>query len=133
MIVSIFCASVLIPATGEPGNLVVYASSGLGLLFYCGVLIVTGFGNRMLQVLSSIIACGSILTMLFVAEYVLLSPFLGTRLASIGATLIIFWSVPVEGHIIARGIQQHWFAGIAISMVVFILQVSFQQLMTAGH
>jgi hypothetical protein len=68
---------------------------------------------------------------LFVAEYVLLQPFLGVRIASILATLIIFWSVPVEGHIIARAIQQHWFAGIAIAMVVFIMQVAFQQMLSA--
>lgn len=131
MILSVFCANVLIPSTDERDYLVIYASSSIGLLIYSGVLFVTGYGRRLLPVLSAIIACGSILTLLFVAEYVLLQPFLGVRIASIVATLIIFWSVPVEGHIIARAIQQHWFAGIAIAMVVFIMQVAFQQMLSA--
>lgn len=132
MVLSVFCATVLIPSTDEQDYFLIYASSAVGLLVYSGVLLVTGHGRRLLPVLSTIIACGSILTLLFVAEYVLLQPFLGTRIASIGATLIIFWSVPVEGHIIARAIQQHWFAGIAIAMIVFILQISFQQMLSAN-
>ena len=131
MVLSVFCANVLIPSTGKKDYFVIYASSTIGLLIYSGVLFVTGYGKRLLPVLSAIIACGSILTLLFVAEYVLLQPFLGVRIASILATLIIFWSVPVEGHIIARAIQQHWFAGIAIAMVVFIMQVAFQQMLSA--
>ncbi len=131
MVLSVFCASVLIPSTGTRDYFVIYTSSSVGLLIYSGVLIVTGYGRRLLPVLSAIIACGSMLTLLFVAEYVLLQPFLGVRIASILATLIIFWSVPVEGHIIARAIQQHWFAGIAIAMVVFIMQVAFQQMLSA--
>ena len=124
---SMFCATTLVPPTGEQDWYVLYGSIAIGMLAYTGVLLVTGYGRRFLPVMSAIIACGAILNLLFVAEYVLLSPFLGVRIAGIGATLIIFWSVPVEGHIIARGIQQHWFAGIAIAMMVFILQVAFQQ------
>lgn len=131
MVLSVFCANVLIPSTGTRDYFVIYASSAVGLLIYSGVLIVTGYGRRLLPVLSAIVACGSLLTLIFVAEYVLLQPFLGVRIASILATLIIFWSVPVEGHIIARAIQQHWFAGIAIAMVVFIMQVAFQQMLSA--
>jgi peptidoglycan/LPS O-acetylase OafA/YrhL len=131
MVLSVFCANVLVPSTGERDYFVIYTSSLVGLLIYSGVLFVTGYGRRLLPVLSAIIACGSILTLLFVAEYVMLQPFLGVRIASILATLIIFWSVPVEGHIIARAIQQHWFAGIAIAMVVFIMQVAFQQMLSA--
>jgi hypothetical protein len=133
MMLSLFCATTLVPPTGEPSWFALYGSIAVGLFVYVGVLLVTGFGRRILQVLSAIVASGSILNLMFVAEYVLLSPFLGTRIAGIGATLIIFWSVPVEGHIIARGIQQHWFAGIAIAMLVFILQYAFQQVIAAGN
>ncbi|MCI0516326.1 MAG: hypothetical protein L0Y45_00670 [Woeseiaceae bacterium] len=131
MVLSIFCANVLLPSVGRQDYFVIYVSSSVGLLIYSGVLFVTGYGKRLLPVLSAIIACGSILTFLFVAEYVLLQPFLGVRIAAILATLIIFWSVPVEGHIIARAIHQHWFAGIAIAMVVFVLQVALQQMLSA--
>jgi hypothetical protein len=132
MVASVFCASVLMPSRDDLSYLTVYASSAIGLLVYVGILMITGFRRRLLQVMSAIIACGSILTLLYIVEYVVFSPFLGTRVAGIVATLIIIWSVPVEGHIIARGIQQHWYAGIAIAMAVFILQISFQQMMTTS-
>jgi hypothetical protein len=131
MILSIFCANVLMPAESKQNYSVIYASGAAGLLVYSGVLLVTGYGRRLLPVLSAIIGCDSILTLLFVAEYVLLQPFLGVRIASIVAILIMFWSVAVQGHIIARAIQQHWYAGIAIAMVVFIMQFAFQQLLSA--
>lgn len=132
MVLAVFCRKVLVPSAGDQDYFVIYATISVGLLIYTGVLLVTGYGRRLLPVLSAIIGCGSILTLLIVAEYVLLQPFLGVRIASILATLIIFWSVAVDGHIIARGIQQHWFAGIAIAMVVFIMQVAFQQMLLAG-
>jgi hypothetical protein len=132
MLLSLFGANVLIPVGRNQDYLVVIASGAIGLLVYFGVLTVTGYRRRSLQTLTAIIACGSILTLLFVASYVLMQVFLGTRIANMGGTLIIIWSVPVEGHIIARAIQQHWYAGIAIAMFVFIIQVGFQQMFSAS-
>ena len=93
-------------------------------------LLVTGMMHRVVPILSAVIACGAILTLLFVAAYVMLNPFLGKDIAVVMATLIIIWSVPVEGHIIARGIEQHWYVGIVIAMIVFTLQYVFQSTMT---
>lgn len=132
MAFSIFCANVLMPAENKQDYSVIYASSAASLLVYAGVMLVTGYGSRLLPVLSALIGCDAILTLLFVAGYVLLQPFLGVRIASIVAILIMFWSVAVQGHIIARAIQQHWYAGIAIAMVVFIMQFTFQQLLSAN-
>jgi hypothetical protein len=109
------------PAAGD--NIVVsFASSLLGYVFFWIVLVVTGFGRRFVQTISSIMACGSILTMFMVFAYVMLTPFLGMNFASIIATLILFWSVPVKGHIIARAIARHWYLGIVIAMTIFLLQ-----------
>jgi hypothetical protein len=38
-------------------------------------------------------------------------------------TLILLWSVPVEGHIIARAIDRQWFVGLFMAVAVFILQL----------
>jgi hypothetical protein len=38
------------------------------------------------------------------------------------ANLILLWSVPVEGHIIARAISRHWYIGVLIAIAVFVLQ-----------
>ena len=126
MVFATISATVLIDAGGEQNHAITILSSLLGLGLYSAVLFATGFANRFLPTISAIIGCSSLLTVMFVAEFVLFQPFLGSQLAGIIATLIIFWSVPVEGHIIARAIQRHWFVGIAIAMAVFILQIGFQ-------
>jgi hypothetical protein len=117
-----FCSTLLLePAAGD--NIVVsFASSLLGYVFFWIVLVVTGFGRRFVQTISSIMACGSILTVFMVFAYVMLTPFLGMNFASIIATRILFWSVPVKGHIIARAIARHWYLGIVIAMTIFLLQ-----------
>ena len=103
--------------------LVAYVS---GIAFYTAVVMLAGKAHRLLPSISSIIACGSLITLAFVAEFTLLSPLLGREAAGIIATLIIFWSVPVEGHIVARAIDQHWFIGIVIAMIAFIMQYGLQ-------
>jgi hypothetical protein len=130
MIGASFTAMVLIDPQGQQDHVGIFVSSLIGIAFYAAILIITGNTNRSLPTLSAIIGCSSLLTLLFVTEYVLFRPFLGTRIAGIVATLIVFWSVPVEGHIIARAIGQHWFVGIAIAVAAFILQLSFQTAFT---
>jgi hypothetical protein len=73
-----------------------------------------------------------LLTVLMVAAYVMLAPFVGTNLASLTAWLILMWSVPVKGHIIARAIEQHWYVGIAIALAIYIMQRVAYQSMTAA-
>ena len=115
---------------GEDHSLVLSFLTGLvGMAIYASILFVTRFPHRLLQTLSAIVACGSILIFLFVAVNVTLSPLLGQDLARDISALVIFWSVPVEGHIIARAIGQHWYLGIAIAMGIFIVQFAFSSAM----
>jgi hypothetical protein len=124
-----FVAATLIDLGEDYSHLLTLVTNILGIGIYAAVLFATGFINRFVPILSAVIACGSILSLLFVATYVMLNPFLGANIAVILATLIIIWSVPVEGHIIARGIEQHWYIGIVIAMIVFTLQYTFQATM----
>ena len=126
-------SAVLIEPSGGESVLLSFVTSLLGYVFYGSVLMISGFLNRLGQTISSIMACGSILTVLMVFAYVMLSPFLGARIAALVATLILFWSVPVKGHIIARAINRHWYLGIAISMAIFILQFAIYSAMTAQN
>jgi hypothetical protein len=57
-------------------------------------------------------------------------PTLGGSLTAIAIWLILIWSVPVKGHIIARAIDSHWYTGIAIAMTIFITQYVSYQAMT---
>jgi hypothetical protein len=133
MILASLSAMVLIDPEGQQDHVGIFVSSLLAICFYAAVLLVSGHSRRSLPTLSAIIGCSSLLTLVFVTEYVLFTPFLGVRIAGIIATLIVFWSVPVEGHIIARAIGQHWFVGIAIAIAAFILQLGFQTAFTGSN
>jgi len=110
-------------------HLLAFLSNLLALTIYAAVLFVAGFAGRFLQTISAITGCSAILGLSFVGSYVLLTPFLGHNVAVVLATLFIFWSVPVEGHIIARAIGRDWYLGIAIAMAVFVAQYAFQSAM----
>ncbi len=97
--------------------------SGLiAIACYSALVVFSGRGARLLQTVSAIIGCSALIFLAFVAEYVLFMPFLGATITGFVATLILFWSVPVEGHIIARAIDRHWYIGIMIAVAVFCLQ-----------
>ena len=101
------------------------ASGVLGLFAYLVTLSVSGHGSRAVQLLSALTGAGALILFAMLAVLVLLSPFLGPKIANIAAILVMFWSIPVEGHIIARAIERHWYIGIVIAMMIFILQFVF--------
>lgn len=130
MFVAAFCGMALIDELDATDLAIGLLTSGVLLVFYVGVLVVTGFARRSFQVLTCVIGCGALLTMLSIAEFVLFRPFIGQGLAGTVAVLIGFWSIPVEGHILARAIGQHWFVGIAIAVAGAILQFALQAMVT---
>jgi hypothetical protein len=125
-----FLGASLIDYGDNYSHLLAFITNLLAMAMYAGVLFVSGHANRFLQAVSAIVACGAILGLLFVTSYLLLSPVIGSDIAVVLATLFIFWSVPVEGHIIARAIERDWYLGIAIAMLVFIAQYAFQTALT---
>lgn len=131
MLFASFSATMLIEALAEQDIRITFATNVFGLAFYGAVLFVFGYSRRIVRSLTSIIGCGAILTFFFVIEFVLFRPFLGTGIAGTIAAIIVLWSVPVEGHIISRAIQQHWFVGVAIAVAAFILQMGFQSAFSA--
>lgn len=106
--------------------------SGLvGIVCYAVLVVASGNMPRMLQTVAAILGCGALISLAFVAEYVLFLPFLGELTTGLIANLILLWSVPVEGHIIARAINCHWYLGIVIAIVVFVLQYLTYSLVAA--
>lgn len=98
----------------------------LGLVCYVFVLVIFGQTNRGVQTVSALAGTGAIILGGILAILVIVTPTLGADKANLGAVLVMFWSVPVEGHIIARAIERHWYIGIVIAMLVFVLQWSFE-------
>lgn len=126
MTVSSYVAVALIDSEEQRNYGLTFFAYAMGLLFYAAVIYVSGKAGRVLQAVTTIIACGSIITVFFVGAFAVLSPVFGQKFAALVATLIIFWSVPVEGHIMARTLDQSWFVGIVIAIAAFVLQFGLQ-------
>lgn len=131
MAVASYSVTVLVAAGQERNFLLTLFAYGMGLAFYAAVILLAGRPGRVLVALSCIIGCGSLITLLFVAEWVLMSPLLGREVAGLLATLIILWSVPVEGHIVARTIEQRWAVGIAVALVALVMQYGIESMLGA--
>jgi hypothetical protein len=126
MIAASFAAAVLIEELAQQDFRLTFATGVSGLMFYGAILFVFGHSRRIVRTFTCVLGCGALLTILFVAEFVLFRPIIGPAAAGTVAALIALWSIPVEGHIISRAIQRHWFIGVAIAVAAFILQLGFQ-------
>ena len=104
----------------------------VGVLCYAAVVVISGHSSRVLQTISAVLGCGALISLAFVAEFVLFTPFLGQSITGIVAQLILLWAVPVEGHIIARAIDRHWYVGILIAISVFVLQFVIYNVMSSS-
>jgi hypothetical protein len=93
-----------------------------GITCYAAVVVFGGFAPRLTQTLTALVGCGALIFLVFVAQYTLFLPIAGDLITGLVANLILLWSVPVEGHIIARAIDRHWYTGILIAITVFALQ-----------
>jgi hypothetical protein len=92
------------------------------LACYAAIVVSTGHTPRLLQTATAILGCGALISFLYLVETVVLGALVGEPVTTLIAMLIVFWSVPVEGHIIARAIDRHWYVGIAAAMAVFVFQ-----------
>lgn len=125
----LFAAAALMPNFGAYSVMVAVASWLISLAVYGLVIAAVGRSPRLLQSMIALIGCGALISIIQVAEIVMLSPFLDETLVQVGALLIIFWSVRVDGHIMSRTLDREWFIGVLIAMGVFLLQYAFTSAM----
>jgi hypothetical protein len=95
----------------------------IALVLYASVVVFSQKTSRLLQALTAIIGCGVLLQSVFIAGYSILTPLLGKDLAGLASYLVLLWSVPVEGHIIARSIDRHRYVGFLVAFAVFLIQI----------
>lgn len=100
-----------------------------GLLCYAAIVVLAGKGARLMQTVMAFLGCGALLSLMFVAGNVLLTPFLSENITNFVVTLILLWTVPVEGHIISRTLDRHWYIGVAIAIAVFVFQLMLYSVM----
>ena len=101
----------------------------VGLACYAVIVVLAGKGARLLRTLMALLGSGALLSLMYVAADLLLTPLLGDNPGNIIATLILLWTVPVEGHIISRAIERHWYLGVVIAMGIFILQLKLYSIL----
>jgi hypothetical protein len=141
----VFVIAVVLFAAGWLVQVVVYGVNAatvyaaliayvLALAFYAAVASLFGFRRRLVQMLSTLIACGSLIALTSAAVALLLAPVAGVRVSTMIATIVWFWSVPVKGHIVSRTIERHWFLGIAIAMLAYMLRFAVESsFVTSGN
>ncbi|MBU2678283.1 MAG: hypothetical protein KJP16_14535 [Gammaproteobacteria bacterium] len=114
----------LLTAELDEKDFVVGTITGVaGLLCYTAVVVLSGKSARLMQAVMALLGCSALLSLMFVAGNVFLAPFLSERITNFVVTLILLWTVPVEGHIISRTIDRHWYLGVAVAMAVFVFQL----------
>ena len=118
-------AAVLIPEYTSAGVVRLVASWLVSLACFMLVIVIGGDAHRMLQAMTAIIGCGALISIAQITSIVFLAPFLGATLAYIVAELLLYWSVYVKGHIMARTLDREWYIGLVISIAVFLVQYAF--------
>ena len=103
--------------------LLVLLAATLGVAIYALLVNAAGHYPRLLQTLTAIIGCGAVLTFVALICESWLPYAVSEQQVQGMMNLIILWSVAVEGHIIARAINRHWFVGFVVAFTVFIVQL----------
>ena len=103
--------------------LLVVLAAGVGVVIYALLVNAAGQYPRMLQTLTAIIGCGAVLTFVALLCEAVLRYAVSEQQAQSALNLIILWSIAVEGHIVARTINRHWFVGFVAAFTVFIVQL----------
>lgn len=97
--------------------------SVVGLIIYALLINAAGKADRIMQSLSAIIGCGAIISFVVLLFEALLPLLVDDQQLDGLLTLVLLWSVPVEGHIIARAIDRFWYVGLVAATTVFIVQL----------
>ena len=121
-IFAVLCQVALIPQIDESDLVLEVFSAFIGVTCYSAVVIGFGQRARLTQTLTAVLGCGALLAIIFTAAFILLQAIGSPMLMALVVWAIVLWSVSVKGHIIASAINQHWYAGLAIAVSVFILQ-----------
>lgn len=95
----------------------------IGLIIYALLINATGKAGRIRQSITAIIACGAVISFSVLFAEAALPLFLSKEQASAVVTVMWLWSVPVEGHIIARAIERPWYVGLTAATTVLFVQL----------
>jgi hypothetical protein len=117
-------AAVMVIETYKSSSLLidlVLAIAGLG--FYA--LLVNSFGHRsrLVRCFTALLGCSIVFSVVIYAGRLVLPLWITPGETELAVQLIWLWSIPVEGHIIARTIDRQWVIGFLIALAVLFAQL----------
>ncbi len=118
-------ATVMVVETYRSSSLFIDLSLAfVGLGTYAIVVNVFGKGDRLLRCVTAILGCSIVFSIVLIGGRIALPLLLTEDETSWALQLIWFWSIPVEGHIIARTIERQWVVGFLIALAVLFGQLN---------
>jgi hypothetical protein len=122
----------LIRGSNEQIFVVEFFSAFFAICLYAAVLVLARKNSRLLQTITAIIGVSAVMRVVYLIANALLLPFLGAGFMPIFVIATILWSISVKGHIIASAMERHWYAGLAVALVVTIGQIAFELSVSIG-
>ena len=99
-----------------------FAFVGLGI--YAIVVNLFGKGERLLRCFTTILGCSIVFSIVQFGGSLVFPSLLAEAEVDLALLLIWLWSIPVEGHIIARIIERQWFVGFLVAFAVLVVQLN---------
>ncbi len=116
----------LISSSSDKIFVIEFFSLLLSTCAYVAVIVLARKSSHLLQTITAIIGVSALMRVVYLTANALLLPFLGIGFMRIVVLATLLWSIAVKGHIIARAIERHWYAGLAIALAVTIMQIAFE-------
>ena len=113
--------------------IVVLALKFVAFAYFTAVLAVSGQLKRGAQTLTALAGTDLLLNVVLLSLFVLGGVFADRETLLAVISLLVYWSVPVQGYIISCAIQQHLAIGIALAFVALLLaETTFQYIRAAA-
>ena len=95
----------------------------IGLGIYAVVVRIFGYGERLTRCFTALLGCSVVFSVALFSARLFLPTVMTENEAGWAVQLIWLWSIPVEGHIIARTIDRLWSIGFLIALTVLVGQL----------
>ena len=96
----------------------------VGLGIYAIVVNQFGKGARLMRCFTAILGCSIVFSVVQFGGSLAFPLFLAETEVDWALLLIWLWSIPVEGHIIARTIERQWIVGFLVAFAVLFVQLN---------
>ena len=116
--------AMLVIETYESSSLfidLILAIAGLG--FYAVLVNSFGHSSRLVRCFTTLLGCSIVFSVIIYTGRLILPLWITPDETEWAVQLIWLWSIPVEGHIIARTIERQWVIGFVIALAVLFAQL----------